>query len=134
MSLERKCWHEAVYLKSEALSRVCIPAFATPSLLCLSPSPWPLNCFLEAGDFGRGDKEEGMKHSGCLSISVFLCEAGEVQSSRDHGGSSHLAPISRDEATLPAKFHTSSSRHRPYQRLNKCSVIGSRWCCTVEIQ
>ncbi|KAF6730043.1 Proliferating cell nuclear antigen, partial [Oryzias melastigma] len=61
------------------------------------------------------------------AIWLFLCEAGEVQSSRDHGGSSHLAPISRDEATLPAKFHTSSSRHRPYQRLNKCSVIGSRW-------
>lgn len=35
-----------------------------------SVSVWPLNCFLEAGDFGRGDKGNGMKHSRWLSFCV----------------------------------------------------------------
>lgn len=41
-------------------------------------SVWPLNCFLEAGDFGQEDKGNGMKDSAWLSISVFFCEAGGV--------------------------------------------------------
>lgn len=119
MSLERECVHEAVYLKSEALSRACIPVSANPSLL----SPWPLNCFLEAGDFGRGDKEGGMKHSGCLSMSVSLREAREVLLSWDHGSSSYLAQASDQQgwgdaaSKIPHQFKPPSTLSAAQQML-----------------
>lgn len=63
-----------LYWSEADLYSVIMRLHSCPSL---SLSLWPLNCFLEAGDFGQGDKGSRMKHSRWLSFSTRQGECAE---------------------------------------------------------
>lgn len=50
-----------------------------------SVSVRPLNCFLEAGDFGQRDKGNGMKHS----LAVYLSQCGTFTETEERAGCTH---------------------------------------------
>lgn len=86
-----------------------------------SVSVRPLNCFLEAGDFGQGDKGNGMKHSLAVYLCLFLQGRGSLLSLvhllRQRREQVVLIPrVSEAEETLVTSFKPISNCHQPYQQ------------------